>query len=40
MEKENREKILESARNEYNVWSITQEQLQEVYFHNFIKPNQ
>jgi hypothetical protein len=31
-----KEKILSFAREQFNNWEITKEQLQEVYYYNFI----
>ena len=32
-----KEKILEFARELYSNWEITKQQLEDTYFHNFIK---
>jgi len=34
---EQKNKILEFARDEYHKWNISAEKLREVYYHNFIK---
>ena len=34
-----KEKILDFARDIYYIWEITREQFENVYFYNFIKNN-
>ena len=35
--KEQKENILDFWREMFNIWEITKDKLQEVYFYNFIK---
>lgn len=37
--KQQKEKILDFARDLLNTWEITKQQLEELYFYNFVKPN-